>query len=306
MINDFSELMQKAEQLAPLRVSVAMAEDRAVLQAIVEAKKRGIAEGLLFGKTTKIVQILQEISPEAPGWFDIREANTEIRAARYSVDAIHAKEAQILLKGKINTATLLKAVLDTDKGLRTGRLLSDVFIVESPFRRENRLIFITDGGVTLKPDIKQKIQLIENVVKVAHALGNKMPRVALLSAVETVNPKLPATIDAAVISKMNDRGQITGCIIDGPLALDNAISLESAQIKEIDSPVAGNADILICPEIESANMLAKSTTYFANLPLAHIMMGAKVPVLIPSRSDTFHAKLMSIALGKVICNLLNV
>jgi phosphate butyryltransferase len=210
-------------------------------------------------------------------------------------------EADILLKGKTKTAALLKAVLDAEFGLRTGRLLSDVFVCEDPRRTGNKLLMITDGGVTLAPDLNQKVQIIQNAVEVAHALGISTPRVALLSAVETVVPALPSTVDAAIITKMWERGQIKGCIVDGPLALDNAVSEEAARIKGISSPVAGRADVLVCPGIEAANMLAKATTYFAGFRLAHVIVGAKAPVLIPSRSDTPDAKLLSVALGAVVC-----
>lgn len=231
--------------------------------------------------------------------FEIINEKDDEAFAQKAVDLVREKRADILLKGVVDTSTLMKAVLDAQHGLRTGRLLSDVFIFEYP-ERENQLIMITDGGVTLTPDLNQKIEIIENAVEVAHALGNECPRVALLSATETVIPKLPATLDAAVIAKMNQRGQIKGCIVDGPLALDNAISIESAMEKRIDSPVAGQADILVVPNIEVGNILAKSTTYFAKYRLGHVIVGARAPILIPSRADKKDAKLLSIALGVIM------
>ena len=177
----------------------------------------------------------------------------------------------------------------------------DTFVFEFPERSgENKLLMITDGGFNLAPNLQEKIQILENAIQVAHALGNKLPKVAVLSAAETVNPNLQSTVDAAIISKMNQRGQIKGCIVDGPLALDNAISEEAARIKGIDSPVAGKADILLFPNIESANMTAKGTTYFAHLRLAHATMGAKAPILIPSRNDTADSKLLTLALNVII------
>ena len=164
-------------------------------------------------------------------------------------------------------------------------------------REGNQLVMITDGGVTPAPTLEQKIEILQNAVRVAHKLGNKNPKVAILSAVETVTPAMPSTTDAALIAKMNERGQIGGCVVDGPLALDNAVSPQAAKTKGLASGVAGNADILVCPNIESANLLAKSTTYFAGFRLAHLIMGATAPVLIPSRADTPDAKLLSIALG---------
>jgi phosphate butyryltransferase len=194
----------------------------------------------------------------------------------------------------------MKAVLKDGAGIRTGRLLSDIFLLEFPERPENKFIMITDGGMTLAPDLKNKVELIRNAVEVAHALGNENPRVAVLSATEFIVPSLQSTLDAAALSKMNDRGQIKGCTVDGPFALDNAISMEAAEEKGIKSPIAGRAEILVAANIESANSLAKSTTYFAGLRLAHVIVGGRVPVLIPSRSDKSDAKLLSIALGVIM------
>jgi phosphate butyryltransferase len=204
------------------------------------------------------------------------------------------------MKGSIDTSTMMRAVLQESAGLRTGRLLSDIFIFEFPPRSENKLIMITDGGVTVSQDLKAKVDLIRNAVFVAHALGNRDPKVAVLSATEFVQPALASTIDAAALSKMNERGQIKGCVVDGPLALDNAISPEAAAEKGIRSDVAGHADILLAPSIESANALAKSTTYFAGYRLAHVIVGSKIPILIPSRADTSDARLLSIAIGMLM------
>jgi phosphate butyryltransferase len=301
MIKTLDELLEQANNGNRITVAVAAAEDEAALTAIVEAANYGIAEGILFGDTGSIQSMLASLSAATGDCLRIEEVPEGISAAQMAVKAVRSRKAQILLKGKIKTAELLKAVLDSEAGLRTGRLLSDVFVFEMPGRSGNKLIMITDGGVTLKPDVKQKIEIIQNAVEVAHALGNSNPKVALLSAVETVTSGLSSTCDAAVITKMWQRGQLKGCIVDGPLALDNAVSPNAAAIKGIDSPVAGYAEILVCPDIDSANMLAKSTTYFAGFRLAHVVMGASAPVLIPSRADTADAKLMSIALGKLIC-----
>ncbi|HTY39164.1 MAG TPA: phosphate acyltransferase, partial [Bacteroidota bacterium] len=199
-----------------------------------------------------------------------------------------------------DTSTMMKGVLHEESGVRTGRLLSDIFILEFPPRTGNRFIMITDGGMTLAPDLKNKVELIINAVEVAHALGNPNPKVAVLSATEFVLPNLQSTIDAAALSKMNERGQIKGCTVDGPFALDNAVSSEAADEKRINSPVAGKAEILIAANIESANSLAKSTTFFAGLRLAHVIVGGTVPILIPSRADKSDAKLLSVALGVIM------
>ncbi|MBN2356443.1 bifunctional enoyl-CoA hydratase/phosphate acetyltransferase [candidate division KSB1 bacterium] len=301
MIKDFDQLLEQARGGDAITVAIAAAADEAALAAVVDAQKQGFVKGVLFGDTAKIKTILKEMALAAKMKFDIRDMADDVQAAAAAVTCVRNGEAHILLKGKIKTANLLRAVLDAEKGLRSTHLLSDVFMFQDDSRPDNKLIMITDGGVTIKPDLKQKIEIIENAVAVAHALGNTNPRVAILSAIETVNPNIPSTQDAAILTKMNQRGQIKGCIIDGPLALDNAVSEEAARIKGIVSPVAGHADILVCPEIESGNMLAKSTTYWAKFRLGHVIMGTTAPVMIPSRSDSSDSKLLSMALGKLVC-----
>jgi len=306
MIHNFTELIAAAKEVSsrrarPVTVVVAAGNDQAALSALIEARNLKIADGLLIGEKRLIRQTLKEMGEHDLTQFEIIEAEDEKTICRRSIEAIHNKEAEIILKGKVKSASLLKAAFDADTGLRTGRLISDTFVFEYPDRKnENKLLMITDGGFNLTPDLKDKIQILENAVQVAHALGNDCPKVAVLSAAETVNPNLQSTIDAALLAKMNERGQITGCLVDGPLALDNAISEEAAQIKGIQSPVAGRADILLFPNIESANITAKATTYFSHFRLAHATMGARAPVLIPSRNDTADAKLLTLALNVVI------
>jgi len=305
MINTFDELIEAAKKIGqqqerPTRIVIAAGNDKAALEAIQAAKKMNIADGLLVGNKELIFRSLDELGI-IRNEFEIIAADEETEICRRTVQTINDGAAEIILKGKVKTATLLKAVMHAEHGLRTGRLISDAFVFEWINRPEsNKLMIITDGGFNLAPDLNQKIQILENAVQVMHALGNPNPKVAVLSAVETVNPALQSTVDAAILAKMNERGQIKGCVVDGPLALDNAISLESAQQKGIQSPVAGKADILLFPNIESANLTAKATTYFANLRLAHATMGAKAPVLIPSRSDTADAKLLTLALNVII------
>lgn len=303
MIKSMDELLAAGQEGASVRVAVAAADDEAALSAVVLAASLKMADAVLFGNKERIEMMQKAIPDGDQHTFAIHDVASEQQAAAMAVDAVRKGECQILLKGKIKTAYLLKAVLDGERGLRQDRLLSDVFLFENHKRSENRLMVVTDGGVTLKPDLKQKIEIIENAVFVMHALGYDNPKVAILSAIETVNPGIPSTLDAAVITKMNQRGQLKGCTIDGPLALDNAVSMEAARTKNIQSPVAGMADILMCPEIESGNMLAKSTTYFAEFRLAHIIVGATAPVLIPSRADSADSKLLSVALGKIVGKL---
>ncbi|MDZ7373751.1 MAG: bifunctional enoyl-CoA hydratase/phosphate acetyltransferase [candidate division KSB1 bacterium] len=300
MICCLDEVLEQAIRFGPFRVAIAGAADEAALSAIALAHAKGLARGLAFGSRAQVEAILSSIGADASCLESIEDESDDQVCCRLAVEAVRSGAADLLLKGKVKTATLLRAVLDADTGLRTGRLLSDVFVFENPRREPNHLQMITDGGVTIRPDLEQKVQIIQNAVEVAQALGNPQPKVALLSAVETVTPAIPSTQEAAILAQMWRRGQIRGCILDGPLALDNAVSAEAAKIKGIDSPVAGDADILVCPDIESANMLAKSTTYFAGFRLAHVIVGARAPVLIPSRSDTADAKLMSVALGSLV------
>ena len=299
MIGNLDQLLRAAQESEPVVVAVAAAQDGAALDAAVDAASEGVATAMLFGERTNILHMLEQRHADA-SVFRIVDAPDASDAARQAVGAVANGDAQLLLKGKIKTGALLSVVLEKTSALRTGQLLSDVFVFENTTRRDDQLMMITDGGVVLKPSLEQKIDLIKNAVTVAHALGKPEPRVALLSAIESVNPNLPSTQEAAILAKMNQRGQITGCIVDGPLALDNAVSPKAARIKGIESPVAGYADILVCPDIESGNMLAKSTTYFAGFRLAHVIMGAAAPIMIPSRSDSAESKKLSIALGKLI------
>ncbi len=302
MITDFSTLLSHVQGLGRKIVAIANAQDPAALSALLKAREEGFAEGLLFGDAFQIRAILEKLGVIDVKAFTIHHFSTEEEAVRAAVRAVHRGEADILLKGRVKTGTLLKAALNPEEGLRTGRLLSDAFVFEWPQPEGTRLITITDGGVTIAPNLEQKIQIIRNAVELAHLLGNATPRVALLSAVETVVPDMPSTVEAAILTKMNQRGQIKGCVIDGPLALDNAVSPEALRLKGIDSPVQGVADILVPPEMVSANLLAKSTTYWAKFRLGHVIMGAKAPILIPSRADTEDAKLLSMALGALVAN----
>lgn len=300
MIQNFEQLLQQAQALGPKRVAVAAAHDKASICAVAEAQRRGLASGLLFGEKERVVALLHDMGFVQDDFPRIEHAPSETEAARLAVAAVRQGKADLLLKGKVQTSAFLKQVLDPDDGLRTGRLLSDAFLFEDLRREGNQLVIITDGGVNLAPTLEQKVDILLNAVEVVHRLGNPNPKVAVLSAIETINPKLPSTLDAAVLTQMNRRGQIRDCCVEGPLALDNAVSPQAALQKGIDSPVAGVADILLCPDIVSANLLAKGTTYFAGFPLAHVLMGASAPVLIPSRADSAEAKLLSIALGVVV------
>jgi phosphate butyryltransferase len=282
-------------------MAVVGAHNQTALAAAVEAERLGLVRPLFLGPLDEVKKLLQDIGASSIPNQCLLDCAVDEVCARLAVQLARAGDAAILLKGAVDTGTMMKAVLDSSEGLRIGRLLSDVFVCEVPRPAGTKLLMITDGGVTPHPDRQQKIEIILNAVEVAHALGYENPKVALLSATEKVSTAVPSTLDASAIAQMSRSGHIPGCVVDGPLALDLAVSTDSAHVKHIDSPVAGQADILVAPDMEAANMLAKSTTYFAGFRLAHVIVGGRAPILIPSRSDTMQAKLFSIALGLVMC-----
>ena len=294
MIGNFDDLLKKVKKLPNKTVAIAAAHAYTALEAAVEAKKENIANSLLIGDKAYILDLLKLHAPAFLDAFEIIDTGTDLKlAAQEAVNAVHAGKADILMKGKCDTATLLKVVLDNDTGLRTGEILSDVLVYEHP----ERLILLSDGGINLYPTLEDKISIVRNSVRVAHGLECSMPKVALLTAVEVVNKKMQSTIDAAEITRMNRAGQIDGCIVDGPMAFDLAISEEAARVKGYESVVAGKADVLIVSNIEAGNILGKALTYYCKFRVAHIVMGAKVPILIASRADFTETKKLSMALG---------
>ncbi|MCK9328542.1 MAG: phosphate acyltransferase [Candidatus Cloacimonetes bacterium] len=295
MIKNFDQLLEKLRHNQTKKtVVIAAAQTGSAIEAAVMAKKEELANSLLVGDKVEIEKILSEKFPEYVGVFEIEDTGSDmVKACSKAVETIHQNRAQIILKGKADTAMLLKAVLDKEKGLGTGEVISDVLAYEM----DDKLYLMTDGGIVLYPDLKEKISIVKNAVKVAHSLDNPNPKVAMLSAVEVVNPKMQCTMDAAIIAKMNQRKQITGCVIDGPLALDNAINLNAAKIKGIESPVAGQADILVAPNIEAGNIFGKSLTYCSKVRIAHVVMGTKAPILIASRADDAETKMLCMAMG---------
>jgi len=299
MIESFEQLLAFAAGLPAKRVAVVFPSNTETFEAIRDAQKALKVSFLLMGDGAAIAAGLARAGADLSR-AEIRHFADTKGALTGAIEAAKEGEFDILMKGSVDTSSMMKAVLEEKSGLRTGRLLSDIFVLEYPPRMGNKFVMITDGGMTLAPDLKNKVELISNAVEVAHALGNLLPKVAVLSATEFVLPGLQSTLDAAALSKMNDRGQITGCVVDGPFALDNAISDEAAAEKGIASAVAGKAEILIAANIESANSLAKSTTYFAGLRLAHVIVGGKVPILIPSRAEKSDGRLLSVALGIIM------
>lgn len=298
MIN-FAEIMQTARQKGPKTIAVAAAQDLEVLLAVKNARDLGLAEAILVGDASRIRQIAQANQLDLTGVAIIDQADAA-QACRTAVQLVSEGKAQILMKGLVDTAVILKAVLDKEIGLRTENVLSHVAVAE--IAGYDRLFYITDAAMNIEPDLITKKQIIENSIQVANALGNDHPKVACICAVEKINAKMKATVDAAALVKMNESGELGGCLVAGPLALDNAVSLEAAQHKGITNPVAGNADILVMPFIEPGNMLYKSIVFFAKGKLAGIVIGAKAPIVLTSRADSDEAKLNSIAIGVLMAS----
>jgi phosphate butyryltransferase len=294
-------LIDKATQLNSVTVAVAAAEDTDVIEAVLDAVDRNLANFLLFGDKEKIQAIIDEKKREMASnkQLKIVHADSKTSAAELAVQAVSGKEATVLMKGNIQTNIILKAVLNKEYGLRTGNVLSHVAVFEIP--GFNRYTIVTDAAMNIDPNLEQKAQIIKNAVSIAHSIGIENPKVAPLAAVEVVNPAMQATIDAAALTMMNRRGQISGCIVDGPLGLDNAVSSLAAEHKGIRSEVAGKADILLVPAIEVGNVLYKSLIYFANAKVGAVIAGAAAPIVLTSRADSAESKLYSLALA--ICSV---
>lgn len=291
----FAEVLSAAKAGERIKISVAAAEDDHVLDAIASAHKQGIADAILVGGKTKIAAVAAAAGIDLASFEIIDEPDSKL-AARKAVELVSSGRAQAVMKGLIPTADMMRAVLDKEVGLRQGKnVISHVAVAEVP--GFDRLLLVTDAAMNVSPDLPQKVQIVENAVSVAHCLEIENPKVACLAAVEVVNPDMPACVDAAILAKMAERGQIKGCVIDGPFALDNAVSLEAARHKGVNSPVAGRADILLVPEIVSGNVLYKSITYLAHGTITGIIVGTRAPVILTSRSDSAAAKLNSIALA---------
>jgi phosphate butyryltransferase len=291
-----ARLLEEARSLGPLPVVVAAAESETALAAAVQAVRNRIADVILVGGGRGIHTRLAALG-EDPARYRIVEAPDDGAAARAAVSMIRAREAAVLMKGRIKTADLLRVILDRENGLRTGRLLSDVLIADHPLSETRRLVGVTDGGVNVAPTRAQKREILENAVALFRRLGYERPKVACLCAAETVTAAMPHTEDAQALAELNAAGEIRNCVVSGPLALDNALSEEAARAKGLDHPVAGAADILLVPSIETGNALGKAFTYLAKTPVAHVIVGSRAPVLIPSRVEHAEDKLCSIALG---------
>lgn len=298
-ISSFVDLMAEAKKAGPRMVAIAAPHEEEILRSAVAAEQEGLANFTLVGDRERIRSVAADKALDVSRMMVINEPEPRA-AARKVMELLRMGHADMAMKGKIETGDFLRAALDREVGLRVGRLFSHVAVFEIP--GFDRLLFVTDSGVVVAPTMEQKVEIVQNAISVAQRLGVKQPKVAILAATEMVNPKIPTTMDAANLAKMADRGQIQGGLVDGPLALDNAISPESAAIKGIKSEVAGNADILVAPDVEAGNMLAKAITYFAHGKMAGVVVGAKSPLIVASRSDPHETKLISTALGVLLAS----
>ncbi len=294
MIKTLNDLLEIAKSKKTRRIAVAAAADMPVLLAVKEAKKVGIVIPILIGDEESIRSMAAEISFDLSGIEIINEPNPA-KAARIAVQQVRNGNAEILMKGLVSSGDYLKAILDKETGLRSGDTLSHLAFFESPYY--HKLIAVTDAAMNVEPEFNDKVAMVNNAITAFHKLGIKEPKIAIVGAVETVNYKMSPSVDAALMTMMSKRGQFKGCIIDGPLALDNAVSKEAAEHKGIDSPVAGDVDLIVTPDIYSGNVLYKSLNFLGGAAAAAVVMGAKVPVVLTSRSDSDHSKLMSIALA---------
>ncbi len=299
MIRSFKELVREAKHKKGIVVGVPSPEDDSSALTVIRARRQGLADFVLCGDREKTERLLRQHGGR-PADFEIVSAASQEQAAAHVVELARQRKIQVILKGFLPTAALMKPILDKEHGLRTGQLLSDILVVENPADNYRGLLGMSDGGLNILPDLAQKKQIVENAVRAFHKLGYSLPRVGVLAAIETVKESMPATLDARDLTAMNQRGEIGGCQVYGPLALDIAVSPEAARHKGIDQPLAGQAQILIVPNIEAGNILGKAFTYYLKIPVAHVIMGAAIPVLIPSRNESENDKFYSVALGVVI------
>ena len=293
----FKRLVEVAQKHSPATTAIAHPCDQVSLESAVEARKMKLIEPILVGQKDKIAKAAGDAGIDL-GDIEVVDAEHSVDAARKAVGLVREGKAEALMKGSLHTDELMSAVVARDTGLRTGRRISHCFVMDVPGHAD--ALIITDAAVNIAPDLKTKVDIVQNAIGLAHALGVPNPLVAILSAMETINPDVPSTLEAAALCKMADRGQITGAILDGPLALDNAISLEAAAVKKIVSPVAGRANILVVPDLESGNMLAKSLSFLADADAAGIVLGAKVPIILTSRADSLLTRLASCAVALLL------
>ncbi len=293
----FHALIARAQKQPPIKVAVAHPCDEVSLKAVAQASKLKLVDPILVGPELRIRAVASEHGIDIDE-FEIVDAAYSQDSANKAVELVRQGRAEALMKGSLHTDELMGAVVKRETGIRTSRRISHCFVMDVP--GHDQPLIITDAAVNIAPDLKAKVDITQNAIDLAHALGASDVRVAILSAMETVNPDVPSTLEAAALCKMADRGQITGGQLDGPLALDNAINLHAATIKKIASPVAGRANVLVVPDLEAGNMLAKSLSFLADADAAGIVLGAKVPIILTSRADEETARLASCAVAQLL------
>lgn len=297
MLKTLDEVLAAAKQTKICTMAVAAAQDEDVLTAVYKAVAAGIVTPVLVGDKNEILKIAE--AADLPVTEDcIIDEPDKAEACQKAAALIKEGKADLLMKGFVDTSVVMKAVLNKENNLKKSAQISHVGVLE--VAGFDRLFIVTDSAMNIAPDLEQKAAILENAVEVAHAMGNENPKVAALCAVEKVNPKMPCTLDAAELKERNLRGEIKGCVVDGPLALDNAVSVHAAEHKGIGGPVAGRADILLVPDIEAGNMLNKAMEYFGRARKSGVMMGAKIPIVLTSRAASAESKMYSIALGVLI------
>jgi phosphate acetyltransferase len=290
----YERLLERCRDLAPVPTAVAHPCEETALAGAIEAGGKGLIAPILVGPAARIREIAAKAGV-ALGKTEIVDTAHSHAAAARAVELVREGKVELLMKGSLHTDELLGAVVARETGLRTGRRISHVFIMDVP--TYHKVLIVTDAAISIAPTLEDKVDICQNAIDLARSLGLETPKVAILAAVETVTTKMPATIDAAALCKMAERGQITGAIVDGPLAFDNAISKEAAAIKGIASPVAGDPDILLVPDLEAGNILAKQLSFLANADSAGLVLGARVPIILTSRADSVRSRIASCAVA---------
>jgi phosphotransacetylase len=295
----YEALLERCRNLQPVPTAVAHPCEASALAGAVEAGQKGLIAPILVGPKSKITEVAQSAKLDL-GRLEIIDAPHSHASAEKAVALVREGRAEVLMKGSLHTDELLSAVVSREKGLRTGRRISHAFIMDVP--TYHKVLIVTDAAINIAPALEDKVDICQNAIDLAVSLGVKTPKVAILAAVETVNSKMPATLDAAALCKMADRGQIKGGVLDGPLAFDNAISKDAAKTKGITSEVAGDPDILLVPDLEAGNILAKQLSFLANADSAGLVLGARVPVILTSRADSVRSRIASCAVALLVAH----
>lgn len=295
----YENLLRRCKPLNPAVTAVAFPCEQTALAGPIEAAEAKLIEPILVGPRQKIREIAKSAGLNIDA-YPIEDVPDSHAAAAKAVELVRSARAEVLMKGSLHTDELMSAVVSSTSGLRIGRRISHAFIMAVP--TYPKPLLITDAAINIAPTLDEKRDIVQNAIDLAHDLGRELPKVAILSAVETVTTKIPSTIEAAALCKMAERGQITGAVLDGPLAMDNAVNLEAARTKGIDSPVAGDADILLAPDLEAGNILAKLLTFLARADAAGLVLGARVPIILTSRADSVRARMASCGVALLVAD----